>query len=210
VDRQDRYESPRELAGRIIALLEADLQADGLALLDVRVFQGGGRLQIRIYLDTLAGGITLDEVARASRTVGILMDEADLIAGKYVIEVSSPGIRRPLRTADHYRAVVGQRVDLKIAGVGHPGRLKGILTGAGETELEVTPDEEGASPVTVSLEGVLEGNLDADFDPRALINADRRRRKEEQRQARQQKKKPGRKSRPRKKKRDDQSPGSGS
>ncbi len=206
LDRQERYENPRELGRRIIELLEGDLASDGLSLLDVRVFRGGGRLQIRIYLDTLAGGITLDEVARASRTVGLVMENADIIGERYVIEVSSPGIRRPLRTEAHFQAAVGQQVDLKVAGPGRPARVKGLLTGIEAGILAISrgpadPDaaaDEGEVSVEVPLAEVLEGNLDADFDPRALINADRRRRKEERRQVRAQKK-TGRKSRPRKK-----------
>ncbi len=218
-----RNENPRVIVRRVIDLLESELQGDGLSLLDVRVFRGGGRLQIRVYVDTEAGGINMAEVARASRSVSILMEEADLIEGQYVIEVSSPGIRRPLRTAEHYAAAVGQRVDLKVAGSHRSSRVRGILSGFDDGLLTVQPlgigevvegtgEAEGGEaavvPVTVQLKAIQEGNLDPDFDPQVLINADRKRRKEERRQARLQKPKSGRTPRPRKK-RDPESPESG-
>ncbi|MFN2372060.1 MAG: ribosome maturation factor RimP [Candidatus Krumholzibacteriia bacterium] len=178
----------RQAAARVIALLEPELAAAGYDLLDVRIFRGGGRLQVRLYLDLAAadgddpeaGGITLDQCAAASRTVGMLMEEADLFSGQYVIEVSSPGIRRPLRTAAHFAAVVGQDVELKTV----DGRVKGRLTGCADGVLAVQPPEADAAALSVPLRTVLEANLDPEFDVQALINADRRRRKDEKRQER--------------------------
>lgn len=191
----------RQAAARVIALLEPELAAAGYDLLDVRIFRGGGRLQVRLYLDLAgaggddpgAGGITLDQCAEASRTVGMLLEEADLFSGQYVIEVSSPGIRRPLRTAAHFAAAVGQDVELKTA----DGRVKGRLTGCADGVLAVQPPGEDAAAVTVPLRAVQEANLDPEFDVQALINADRRRRKDEKRRERAER--PARKrARPRK------------
>lgn len=191
----------RQAAARVIALLEPELATAGYDLLDVRIFRGGGRLQVRLYLD-LAGadrqdpdadGITLDQCAAASRTVGMLMEEADLFSAQYVIEVSSPGIRRPLRTAAHFTAALGQEVDLKTG----DGRVKGRLTAIVGGVLTVLPAGEGAEPRAVPLRAVQEANLDPEFDVQALINADRRRRKDDKRRERAER--PARKrSRPRK------------
>jgi ribosome maturation factor RimP len=200
------------LAARIIDLLEPELAADGFDLLDIRVFQGGGRFQLRIYVDLQEGGISLDQVASASRTVGMLLEEADPFPGQYVIEVSSPGIRRPLRKPEHFQAAVGQRVDLKTTGK-DGRRVRGVLkeaaadhlvvqaaaTGPGSEEAARAADTEPA-PVRVKMNRIAEANLDPDFDVQALINADRRRRKEEKRTRRQDRTragKKGRKSRPR-------------
>lgn len=170
-------ESPRldlgQMAAGVIELLEPELAADGFELVDVRLYRGGGRVQVRIYLDLPEGGIGLDDCARASRTAGMLLEEADLFPGRYVIEVSSPGIRRPLRTAAHFAAARGERVDLKTAG---RGRVRGVLREATTDELrvETAPDGEVVRIPTTHLQ---EANLDPDFDVQALINADRRERK---------------------------------
>ena len=237
---------PGAQRARVLALLEPELAADGFDLLDVRIFQGGGRFQVRIYVDLIAEepaaaddaadadapltGISLDEVARASRTAGMLLEEADLFADRYVIEVSSPGIRRPLRTADHFRRAVGQRVDLKLRG---RIRLRGVLQGVGADALDLTVPGGGggAAPTAASSETptgsptgtptgtptttrvafgqILEANLDPDFDVQAIINADRRERKETKRQERAAKKTGRKKSRPRDKRKTDAGPAEG-
>lgn len=175
----DRY----ELAGRAVDLLAAPLAAQGFDLLDVRVFRGGGRLTLRVYLDR-EGGIGVDDCAEASRTAGMLVEEAGIVADAYVIEVSSPGVRRPLRTTAHFGAAVGQDVILKVAADGPPRTVKGRLEAADESRLQVRPaaDQE---PLEIPRGRVREASLDPEFDAQALIQADRRRRKDEKQQARQ-------------------------
>jgi ribosome maturation factor RimP len=186
---------PKDLAARVIELLEPELAAGGYDLLDVRVFRGGGRHQFRIYLDLPGGGITLDQVTAASRTAGMLLEEADLIPGQYVIEVSSPGIRRPLRTTDHFAAAVGEKVDLKVARK-DARRIRGVLEAVDDDILTVAVgDGDETTRVTVDLAAVQEANLDPEFDAQALINADRRRKREEKRSRRRTKRGP-KKSRP--------------
>jgi len=191
------------IARRVLGVLEADLAAGGFDLLDVRVFQGGGRYQLRVYVDDASapGGISMGDVAKAARTAGMLLEEADLFVGQYILEVSSPGIRRPLRTLAHYEAAVGEAIDLKVAG---SSRVRGVLQAVEGDELVVLlptsdeTDETGeagetdekkaaAEPVRVPLARVLEGNLNPEFDAQAIINADRRERKDTRRKLRQEK-----------------------
>ena len=185
---------PRRLTDAVITLLEAELAAEGIDLLDVRVFRGGGRLQLRIYLDTHDGGINLAQCAAAARSAGMLLEEADLIAEQYVVEVSSPGIRRPLRKQDHFEAAVGQRVDLKTLARKH---VRGILEATGPDGHRVRPlpaagEEDTGETVTVRANDLVEANLDPDFDPQALINADRRQKKAAKREQRRQRRDKGR------------------
>ncbi len=175
----DRY----ELAGRVVDLLVAPLAAQGYDLLDVRVFRGGGRLTLRLYVDR-EGGIGVDDCAEASRSAGMLVEEAGLVAEAYVIEVSSPGVRRPLRTTTHFTAAVGQDVILKVAAAGPPRSVKGRLEAADENRLQVrTADDQ--EPLEILRHRIREANLDPEFDAQALIQADRRRRKDDKKQARQ-------------------------
>lgn len=189
------------LVGQVIPLLEAELAEEGFELLDVRIFQGGGRFQVRIYVDLPEGGITLDRCTQAARTVNMLLEDADLFPGQYVIEVSSPGIRRPLRKIAHFEAVVGQKVELKLKPGLERTRIRGVLQMVDGTILVVMPppqagSEEAPEALRVELDSVAEANLDADFDAQALINAERRRRKEDKREERLERAKKTRKSRP--------------
>ena len=196
-----------DLAARVIGMLESELEADGIELLDVRVFRGGGRFQVRVYVDLPEGGITLDECTRAARTVSLLMEEADPFPGAYVLEVSSPGIRRPLRKPGHFNAAVGEKIELKVRHQDLPGRLRGVLEAFGEDGLVVRPagksgDEDEPATVMVPHGAVVEANLDPEFDAQAIINADRRRRKEERREERRNRPRKGRKPRPKSSKKD--------
>ena len=82
----DRYTT----AAEVIGLLEEPLASHGFELLDVRVYQGGGRLTLRIYVDT-QDGINVAGCASASRTAGMLMEEADIIRSAYVIAYAEIG-----------------------------------------------------------------------------------------------------------------------
>ena len=97
---------------RLVELLEEPVQSHGLEL--VAVEQTGGRKQpvIRVLLDK-EGGITLDEVAVAAKWIGTLFDESDPIQGTYTLEVSSPGIDRPLRKLEDFSRFAGEQVTVK-------------------------------------------------------------------------------------------------
>jgi len=194
----DRYAQ----ANRVFELLEPELVAEGFDLVDVRVFQGGGRLQVRLSVD-LPGDdrINLDGCARASRSASMFLEEADVFPGAWVLEVSSPGIRRPLRIEAHYQAVIGREVTIKWrpldAPTGRPRNLRGRLDAVADGVLTITqrqamdeaaPEEdqgaEDTSVVTLPMAAVLEANLEHDFDVQEVIREDRRQKKQDKRDAR--------------------------
>jgi ribosome maturation factor RimP len=176
----DRY----ELAAGVIELLEKPLLDEGYDLLDVRIFRGGGRLTLRIFLDR-ENGIDIKDIAKASRSVNYLLEEADLIQEAYVVEVSSPGVRRPMRLNRHYENAVQQDVILKVKGESRPRTIKGLLLAVTAESLEVRIKESDSPSETFRVGDILEANLDPELDVQALINADRRRHKEEKRQQRE-------------------------
>lgn len=200
-EQVDRY----ALAARVHELLAPEMAGEGYELVDVRLFRGGGRLQVRLYVD-LPGDerIDLDGCARASRTASMHLEEADLFAGAWVLEVSSPGIRRPLRTEAHFTAVIGRDVELKWrpSPGSRPENLRGRLVTVADGRLEIAPvraqdADEDPETVVLAVADVLEANLDHDFDVQAVIREDRRQRKEERRADRAQRRK-SKRSRPRK------------
>ena len=67
---------------------------------------------ICVYIDT-PEGVTFDEITEAQKWINALMDELDPFPGAYTLEVSSPGIDRPLRTPEHFARFVGQRAYVK-------------------------------------------------------------------------------------------------
>ena len=118
-----------------------DVLADlGLECIGVEFSPSQGQSTLRVYLDVLdhAEGreVTLDDCEAASRELSALLDVEDPIPGHYVLEVSSPGIDRPLFTAEQFARVVGQEVKVLLkAPVEGRRRLRGKLIAVDGEEL---------------------------------------------------------------------------
>ncbi len=186
----------KHMGVKVLELLEPELAADGYEILDIRVFQGGGRLQVRVYIDTEGDeAITLGQCAKAGRSINMLMEEADVFPGQYVMEISSPGIRRPLRLDHHFEKAVGQKVDLKVRLANKSRRVRGELLSFDGKKLRIQPptpadgNQDTPAVVEVRITEVLEANLDPEFDAKGLINADRRQKRDIRKEERLAKKK---------------------
>lgn len=108
---------------RVRELVEPIVSDAGLDLYDLDF--GGGTLQV--LLDK-AGGVGVDELATVSRRISRALDEHDPIEGAYSLEVSTPGLERPLRTPDHFARAVGTSVKVKtVPGVEGDRRLEGTV-----------------------------------------------------------------------------------
>jgi ribosome maturation factor RimP len=120
---------------RVREVIEPLLAARGLEVVDVE--HSGSTL--RITLDRVDGtGIDLDTVAAASEVVSGALDRADPIPGRYTLEVSSPGVERTLRTADHFRRHVGSTVALKTRpGTEGERRMEGTLEAADDAGVTI-------------------------------------------------------------------------
>src|SRR5512138_2762925 len=105
-------ESVVERARRV---LEPILARDGYELVDVEWVRGGGRWTLRVFIDR-EGGVNIDDCQLVSRTVEPILDVEDFIEPAYDLEVSSPGLDRPLRTPEHFARYAGQRVQVKAYG----------------------------------------------------------------------------------------------
>jgi ribosome maturation factor RimP len=95
--------------------LEPVLVRDGFELVDVEWVRGGGRFTLRVFIDK-PGGVNIDDCQLVSRTIEPILDVEDFIEPAYDLEVSSPGLDRPLRTAEHFARYAGQRVHVKAYG----------------------------------------------------------------------------------------------
>ena len=84
----------------------------GCYIYDVEYVKEGGARYLRIYADKLEGGISLDECEVINRAMCEFMDEKDPIKENYILEVSSPGVERKLRTPEHFEKYMGQTVDV--------------------------------------------------------------------------------------------------
>ena len=113
---------------RVRSVIESPLTDAGFEVVDV---ERQGSVQ-RVSVDR-AGGIDLDGVTEATRLVNELLDRHDLMGDKTSLEVSSPGVERPLRTPEHFLRFVGTEVAVKAkAGTDGDRRISGVLEAADE------------------------------------------------------------------------------
>lgn len=85
----------------------------GLTLWDVRFLKEGSNWYLRIFIDK-PGGVSLDDCEAMSRAVDAPLDERDPIEQPYYLEVCSPGVERELTRPEHFEAMVGRRVLLRL------------------------------------------------------------------------------------------------
>lgn len=97
----------------ITELIGTTVQALGLELWGVELLQQGRYSLLRIYIER-EEGVTIEDCEKVSRQVSALLDVEDPIAGEYTLEVSSPGVDRPLFSVEQYAKYVGSEVNLKL------------------------------------------------------------------------------------------------
>ncbi len=97
---------------RVADLVAPILDEMGFELVDVEYLSKYGRWVLRLYIDT-DGGVTIDDCARVSGEIGHLIDVKDVITHEYVLEVSSPGLNRPLKKERDFIWATGKRVKLR-------------------------------------------------------------------------------------------------
>ena len=120
-------------------LLRPVVEAQGCELWELEWVPGRNGM-LRLYLDAEAG-ITVDDCERVSRAVSEVLDREDPIPGEYTLEVSSPGLERPLRSAEQFARYVGETVFVELAAPQDGRRrYKGRLLAAGEATIEVEVD----------------------------------------------------------------------
>lgn len=114
------------VADRVHDLVEPLVVASGLELVDVE--HGPGLLKITLDRE---GGIDLDTITEASERISDLLDVHDPVPGRYTLEVTSPGLERPLRRPQHFRRFVGTPVVVRtLPGVEGERRVEAILDDA--------------------------------------------------------------------------------
>lgn len=126
---------------RLIDVLEPIVERAGAELVDLEVAGSHGRPVVRAYVDTVEG-ITLDECARISRLLESELERTGAVPERYVLEVSSPGIDRPLTRRAHFERFVGHEIEVRLYAK-REGRKKWVGT------LEAVEDGEEGFRITV-------------------------------------------------------------
>jgi ribosome maturation factor RimP len=133
-------------------LAEAVADRRSLQLWDVEIGGQPGRMTVRVFLEA-EGGIDLDTVADVSEELSRGLDLHDPIAGRYTLEVSSPGLERSLRTPEHFALSVGSKAIVKTTErlLGDSHRIEGTIASADDGSLTLETD---GGPVEVPYDSV--------------------------------------------------------
>ena len=135
----------------------------GFELVDVLMKPAAGNLLVRLYVDK-PGGIGLDDLQSVSEEVSAILDAEDPIEAAYTLEVSSPGLDRPLKREADYRRFIGRLARLSsyepVDARRHwTGRIESVKEGAVVVRLE----NEGGALARVPFEKIAHGRLEVEF-----------------------------------------------
>ena len=150
----------RDPQGRLREMFEPVVGMLGYELVGIEYLQGAGGL-LRVYIDS-EDGITLDDCSRVSHQLSGLLDVEDIIKGQYNLEVSSPGLDRPLFTAEHFQRFAGHEAKIRLS-VPQNGRrnFQGTLCGVQDDVVLLEMDNK---QVTVPLNMIDKANLVPELD----------------------------------------------
>jgi len=138
----------------------AELDSLGLDLVELRRSGTRTRPVLDVRIDRRDGEkVTVDDCARASRAIEARLDAGDVFQGKYVLEVSSPGVERPLRNAADWQRFAGRRARLTSPAVGGAieGEVVGLEDDAGRA-VAVVRDDKGVTH-RAPLDGIRDARL---------------------------------------------------
>lgn len=121
MSKRETYEQRTE------ELIVPIIEQNQFELVDVEYVKEGGTWYLRAYIDK-PGGITVDDCEVVSRALSDLLDKHDFIEDAYVLEVSSPGLGRPLKKEKDFARSIGEEVDVRtFQAISHQKEFTGIL-----------------------------------------------------------------------------------
>ncbi len=146
----------RDLLPEIEKSILPFLESGGMELVEMS-FHGRGRTSLLRITLWKKGGIGIDEISKVSRHVGDILDQRDIIPGKYTLEVSSPGLDRELRTEADFRRAEGEKTEFFLNdGTSVVGEISSVADG----RVNIMQGEE---QVALPIEGISKGKIKIEF-----------------------------------------------
>ncbi len=143
-----------ELISPIVEALECELWG-------IEILSQGRYSTVRVYIEKKSG-VELADCEKVSRQISSVLDVEDPINGQYTLEVSSPGMDRPLFTLDHYERFIGDRVRVKLLrSFDRRKKIQGVLSAVEGDEVVIRVDNEEFLLPIVSIE---KANIVPNFD----------------------------------------------
>lgn len=156
--------SRQTIEARAMAVCAPLIAAEGLELLECEFLREREGYVLRLFVDRVGGSVGIEDCTLASQAVDTALDVEDFIPQEYSLEVSSPGLNRPLIKPVHYERVVGKKVKVKTFGpLGEPPRktFTGVLKEVGPEVVKVAVD--GAGVFDIPFKDIARANLEFEF-----------------------------------------------
>jgi len=151
----------RGIVDRVREIADPILLSEGMELVDVEYRRESRGWVLRLYLDK-EGGITLDDCTRISQEVGRTLDVEDFIEAPYLLEVSSPGLTRRLKTEQDFMKYRNHLITVKtVDPVENRRRFRGRLLGISGNQIEMESD---GGVLQIPISKVAKANLEIDWD----------------------------------------------
>jgi ribosome maturation factor RimP len=152
---------PKEIVDRVSAIADPILSNEGMELVEIEYRRESKGWVLRLYIDK-EGGVTLDDCTRISQEVGRSLDVEDFISTPYTLEVSSPGLARPLKKEKDFMKYRNHMIKVKtIDPIENRRQFKGKLLGIIENRIEIAMD---GGVFQILLSNVAKANLEIDWD----------------------------------------------
>lgn len=143
--------SKKNIVSSVRKITEDILKSTEISLVDIEYVKEGPFKYLKVYIDK-TGGINVDDTANISRLLNKKLDEADLIAEQYFLEVSSPGIERPFKKEEDYQNNIGNAVEAKFyKPIDGKKSLIGLLKEKNENNIVI---EVGQEVFTIELKDI--------------------------------------------------------
>jgi ribosome maturation factor RimP len=148
----------------LLAEVRTRVAALGFELVDLRQRGAGQRQSLQIRIDRPDSGpghgVTADDCAVVSRALERWLDDSGVLGGRYVLEVSSPGIERPLRWIEHWRRFTGRDVRVRLPG---SGRIEATIVRVEQEDRIVLRLRGAAEEITVPVDEARDATLLVDW-----------------------------------------------
>ncbi len=152
------------VAQKVTELLDPHIERQGYELVSVEFKQGARGSMLRLLVDKPGGGISMADLERLSPILGDLIDVYDPIEGRYMLEVASPGINRPLVKLEHFEAFRGQKVKIKTHAARHGQKtFVGTLVAVSPSGVELD-DETSKQREVIGFNEIQGANYEYDFN----------------------------------------------
>lgn len=147
---------------RLVAIVKPVIEELGLELFDIEISGRGRRSHLKIFIDSNRNGVTVDDCAEVSREIEALLEVNDIFTSSYILEVSSPGLDRPLRGIEDFKKYKGNlvRVITKNS-INKENFFKGIIQAVHKNTVELAISE--GKKVSISVSNISRARLEIDI-----------------------------------------------